>query len=92
MVCAYGMTDKLGKVVYQDGYQKNSYSEKTFEMIDEEIRTILDEQYALAIKMLNDNRDKLNLLSETLLEKETMYASEIYELLGIEPRENLKLI
>lgn len=44
------------------------------------------------MKMLADNRDKLNLLSETLLEKETMYASEVYELLGIEPRENHKLV
>lgn len=92
MVCAYGMTDKLGKMVYESSSHAIGYSQKTFEMIDEEIKGILDQQYALAMKMLTENRDKLNLLSETLLEKETMYSSEIYELLGIEPRENFKLI
>ena len=92
MVCSYGMTDNLGKVVYSGDHYAQNYSQKTFEMIDKEIKTILDQQYEVAMKMLTENRDKLNLLSETLLEKETMYASEIYELLGIEPRENVKLI
>jgi len=91
MVCAYGMTDKLGKMVYEHNDHSIGYSQKTFEKIDQEIKDILDQQYALAMKMLTDNRDKLNLLSETLLEKETMYADEIYELLGIEARENFKL-
>ena len=46
----------------------------------------MDECYGRTMKLLTDNRDKLNLLAETLLEKETMYAEEIYELLGIELR------
>ncbi|HSW75997.1 MAG TPA: ATP-dependent zinc metalloprotease FtsH [Candidatus Saccharimonadales bacterium] len=93
MVCLYGMTDALGKRVYLDTYDtKGGYSQKTFEKIDEEITRILDEQYAIAMKLLIENRDKLNLLAETLLEKETMYAAEVYELLGIEPREDLRLV
>lgn len=94
MVCSYGMSDNLGKMVYPDTYNGRTlgYSQKTFEKIDQEIKDILDQQYQLVMKMLADNRDKLNLLSETLIEKETMYASEIYELLGIEPRTNHKLV
>ncbi|MFA5999131.1 MAG: ATP-dependent zinc metalloprotease FtsH [Candidatus Babeliales bacterium] len=93
MVCLYGMTDELGKRVYLDTYDsKGGYSQKTFEKIDEEITKILNDQYAIAMKMLIDNRDKLNLLAETLLDKETMYAAEVYELLGIEPRADLRLV
>jgi cell division protease FtsH len=92
MVCAYGMTDELGKMVYLDTYDGPAYSEKTFEKIDAKIAKILDEQYDIAFKLLKDNRDKLDKIAEILLEKETVYASELYELLGIEPRQNLKLV
>lgn len=91
MVCAYGMADKLGTAVYlrQDG--EPVYSPQTGFIIDQEIQAILDKGYKDTIQMLKDNRDKLELLSKTLLEKETLYAGEIYELLGIEPREEHKL-
>lgn len=93
MVCYYGMTEALGKRVYLDSYDtKGGYSQKTFEKIDNEITRILDEQYARVMQLLKDNRDKLDKLSLALLDKETMYASEIYELLGIEPREDMRLI
>lgn len=92
IVCAYGMTDALGKVVYEDTYQGPAFSQKTFERIDNEIARILDEQYEIAMNLLRDNRDKLDKIADILLEKETVYASELYELLGIEPRENLKLV
>lgn len=93
MVCYYGMSEALGKRVYLDSYDaKGGYSEKTFELIDAEITRILNEQYALATKVLTDNRDKLDKLAAALLDKETMYAAEIYELLGITPREDLRLV
>ena len=93
MVCYYGMSDLLGKRVYLDSYErKGGYSEKTFEMIDSEITRILNEQYALATKILTDNRDKLDKLAMALLDKETMYAAEIYELLEITPRADLRLV
>lgn len=93
MVRFYGMSDALGKVVYDGNNEYNAnFSQQTFERIDKEVQKIIDEQYAFVVKMLNENRDKLDTLAQALLEKETMYASEIYELLGITPRENLKLV
>ena len=92
MVCYYGMTDALGKRVYFDRYDSRGYSQKAFEKIDNEISRILDEQYARATTLLRDNRDKLDKLSLALLDKETLYASDIYELLGIEPRSDMRLV
>ncbi|MBI2353065.1 ATP-dependent zinc metalloprotease FtsH [Candidatus Dependentiae bacterium] len=93
MVCYYGMTDALGKRVYLDNYDvKGGYSQKTFEKIDNEITRILDEQFDRTMTLLRENRDKLDKLALALLDKETMYASEIYELLGIASREDLRLI
>ena len=86
MVCNYGMGSDLGQVIYAQGQGDFVYSQKTAERIDREVQNIMDECYGRTMKLLTDNRDKLNLLAETLLEKETMYAEEIYELLGIEPR------
>ena len=93
MVCRYGMTEALGMRVYRDtDDSKGGYSQKTFEKIDNEITRILDEQYLVAQNLLTDNRDKLDILAKALLEKETLYGSEIYPLLGIEPREDMKLL
>lgn len=93
MVCDYGMTDALGKRVYHDSYDvKGGYSQKTFEKIDNEINRIIDEQYDAAMILLKENEDKLEKLAEALLEKETMYASEVYELLNIEPRNDMRLV
>lgn len=86
MVCNYGMGSDLGQVIYAQGQGDYVYSQKTAERIDAEVQRIMDECYANTMQLLKDNRDKLDLLAETLLEKETMYAEEIYELLGIEPR------
>ncbi len=94
IVCYYGMTEALGMRVYLDNSYdfKGGYSQKTFEKIDDEITRILNEQYARTMEILRTHRDKLDKLAEALLEKETMYASEIYTLLGIEPRTDLRLI
>jgi cell division protease FtsH len=86
MVCNYGMGSDLGQVIYAQGQGDYVYSQKTAERIDAEVQRIMDECYANTMQLLKGNRDKLDLLAETLLEKETMYAEEIYELLGIEPR------
>lgn len=86
MVCNYGMDDELGQVVYAQGQGDYVYSQKTAERIDDQVKKIMDESYRKTIDLLKANRDKLDLLALTLLEKETMYADEIYELLGIEPR------
>jgi len=86
MVCNHGMGSDLGQVIYAQGQGDFVYSQKTAERIDAEVQRIMDQCYENTMKLLKDNRDKLDLLAETLLDKETMYAEEIYELLGIEPR------
>jgi len=90
MVCDYGMSD-LGTAVYSQTRGEFVYSQKTAEKIDNEVQKILSGCYKDTIKLLKENKDKLELLTEKLLEKENLYASEIYELLGIEAREDHKL-
>lgn len=93
MVCDYGMEpDELGLVLYSQEPNEYIYSQKTAEKIDATVKQIIDTCYRKTKDLLVENRDKLDLLATTLLEKETMYASEIYELLGIEPRTDHRLV
>ncbi len=92
MVCNYGMSAELGPVIYTQKQGGFEYSESTAEKIDSEVRKIMDTSYKKALDLLKTNKDKLDTLSLTLLEKETMYASEIYELLGIEPRQEYRFV
>ncbi len=91
MVCNYGMTDELGPVIYETKNRNFQYSEKTAEKIDAVMQRILETCMKKATNLLKINREKLDALAQALLDKETMYASEIYPLLGIEPREDFKL-
>lgn len=91
MVCVYGMSDELGPVVYNQGRGAFEYSQKTAEKIDEVVYNILKDAQEKTKSLLEANKDQLKKLSLTLLEKETMYADEVYELLGIESRESFKL-
>lgn len=91
MVCAYGMSDDVGFIVYSQNYGEYSYSEKMAEKIDAAVYKMTSECYQRAKELITANRDKLDKLANALLEKDTMYASEIYELLGIEPRQDLRL-
>jgi len=90
MVCDYGMSD-LGTAVYSQSRGDFVYSQKTAEKIDAEVEKILAKSYKDTMKLLKENKDKLELLADKLLEKENLYAGEIYELLGIEAREDHKL-
>jgi|GEM_PF-651275 len=94
MVCVYGMSD-LGQVSYAQHahtYAEFKCSDKTRERIDNEIQKIISDAYESTKKLLGDNRAKLDLLAKTLLDKETLYAFEVYQLLGITPREDHRLI
>ena len=96
MVTQWGMSDKLGPITYgkkdepifigKEIATHKDYSERTAEIIDNEIKTIITTQYERAKKLLNENKDNLIKLAETLFEKETMDAEEVYELLGMTPR------
>lgn len=87
MICYYGMSKNLGLVVYEQHPGEYQYSEETARQIDNEIRNFMEKYYQKALQLLRDNRDKLDRLANALLEKETLFPYEIYELLGIEPRE-----
>ena len=102
MVTKYGMSDALGTMVYagdeQDSFfgsmSSRTVSEATQQKVDAEIRRILDEQYAVARKILEDNRDKVEAMTAALLEYETIDADQINDIIaGLpvrapKPREN----
>ncbi len=89
MVCRYGMSSELGPIIYADDNQTGfTYSQKTAEKIDAEVYRITDECYKEAKHLLIVHKDKLDKLALALLEQETLYAREIYEMLSIEPRQD----
>jgi cell division protease FtsH len=93
MVTRYGMSDALGTMVYagseQDSFFGNmsskTVSEATQQKVDAEIRRILDEQYAIARKLLEDNRDKVEAMTAALLEWETIDAEQIGDIMAGKP-------
>ena len=94
MVTVYGMNDKLGNISYYDSkgsdYQFNKpYSETTAREIDEEVRKIIAEAYARTKKLLTSKKDKLAILAEQLLKKEVLFQSDLEELVGPRPFEQL---
>ncbi len=91
MVCYYGMSDDVGFIVYTQNHGEYDYSEKMAEKIDAAVYKITAECHDRAKALLSNNRDKLDKLANALLEKETLYASDIYELLDITPRADLRL-
>ena len=81
MVTKYGMTDKFGPILLdgtQDGdmFQRKYYSEQTGKEVDDEIRRIINECYERARTILTENRNKLEAVTQTLLEKETIMGDE----------------
>lgn len=86
MVQIYGLNDKIGNVSFYDSRGNESFqkpfSDKTARVIDEEVREIIEEQYARAIKLLTENRDKLNKLADTLLDKEVIFKENLVEIFG----------
>jgi cell division protease FtsH len=90
MIQQFGMNEKLGLVEYGDheenglGYQYGDfkdYSEKTAEIIDEEVRKMVSQQYAYAKKILTTNRKKLDKLANKLLEREVIDRDEFRKLM-----------
>jgi len=91
MVCEWGMSEKIGPLTFGEkeggevflgrdmGHVKN-YSESMAVEIDNEIRRIVKENYAITTKVLTENKDKLINLSEALLERETLESQEILRL------------
>ena len=91
MVTIYGMNSKVGNVSFNDAqgeYQFNKpYSEKTSQLIDEEVRNQINVIYERTKKLLTDKRDGLEKLAAKLLEKEILFQSDLEEILGKRPFE-----
>lgn len=93
MVTIYGLNDQLGNITYYDSSGQNEYgftkpySEETAQKIDQEISKMIEEQYQRAIKLLEDNKDKLTELAERLLEKEVIFKDDLEKIFGRRPFE-----
>jgi cell division protease FtsH len=95
MVCQWGMSETLGPVTFRQGEQHpflgreiaqpKDFSEKTAQLIDEEIRSILQEMERKAEETLSGHRDELDILARELLERETLSKDEIEDLLRLPP-------
>ncbi len=92
MVTIYGMNKTIGNVSFHDPqneYNFNKpYSEKTSEMIDHEVRTLIGEVYDTTKQLLIDNREGLEKLAQKLIEKEILFQADLEEILGKRPFDN----
>lgn len=98
MVTRYGMSDKMGIMVYVESEtdpfmsrampRQSNISEETMRAVDLEIRHILETQYAIARKLIEDNRDKMEAMAQALLKWETIDSDQIDDIMaGKPPRE-----
>jgi cell division protease FtsH len=95
MVTRYGMTDELGPMVYADNEgevflgrsvtKTTNMSEETMRKVDSVIRRIIDEQYSIARKLIEDNKDKMHAMASALLEWETIDADQIDDIMAGKP-------
>jgi cell division protease FtsH len=101
MVTQWGMSDVLGPMVYGEEEGEvflgrsvtthKNMSEATMQTVDKEIRRILDEQYALARRLLDENRDKVEAMTTALLEWETIDAEQVKDIMAGNPPRAPKL-
>jgi cell division protease FtsH len=88
MVSVYGLNEKIGNISFYDSSGQSEYSfskpysEKTAEIIDQEVKNIIDGAYVRTLKILRDNRDKLNQLAELLLDKEVIFKEDMVTIFG----------
>ena len=100
MVCEWGMSDKLGMVEYGEGDgpvflgrgdmggRRTNYSESTAQIIDEEIKNFIDNAYAIATRVLEEGRDKVELIAKALLEFETLDAAHLKDIIDFGEMKN----
>jgi cell division protease FtsH len=95
MVTEWGMSDALGPMVYAENEQEvflgrsvtstKNVSEATQQKVDGEVRRIIDEQYGLARRLLDENRDKVHAMAHALLEWETIDADQVNDIMAGRP-------
>jgi cell division protease FtsH len=92
MVCEWGMSDLLGTVSYDErsesgqylgmqNYHEKSYSDETARAIDKEVRALIDEAHKQALKLLEEHKDKVQLMTDMLMEFETLDATDVKEIM-----------
>lgn len=91
MICEYGMSENIGPVTFghrqdqvflgRDIARDKDYSEEVAAEIDKEVRTFLDNAYAATEKLLSENMDKLHVIAQALIERETLEKEEIADLM-----------
>ncbi len=107
MVCEWGMTDSLGTVTYDErqeggaylgmpGYHEKSYSNETAQEIDKEVRKLIDEAHEAAKQIILNNKDKVQLMTDMLMEFETLDSVDVKEIMegswsADEKRKRLKM-
>jgi cell division protease FtsH len=95
MVTRYGMTDALGPMVYAENEgevflgrsvtKTTNMSEQTMQKVDAEVRRIIDQQYSLARKLIEENQDKIHSMAKALLEYETIDMDQIDDIMSGKP-------
>jgi cell division protease FtsH len=93
MVTIYGLNEKLGNITYYDSSGQSEYnfskpySEETAQVIDKEINGLIENEYQRAIKILEENKDKLIQLADILIEKEVIFKDDLETIFGKRPFE-----
>ena len=88
LISYYGMSDKVGHLSYYDSTGQSQYnfskpySEKTSELIDQEVKKMIDAQYERAIKLLEKHKEGLVQIGERLIEKEVIFSDDLIEVFG----------
>ncbi|MFN5983108.1 MAG: ATP-dependent zinc metalloprotease FtsH [Fluviicola sp.] len=86
MVSIYGLNDRVGNISYYDSRGSEMftkpYSDVTARVIDEEVSKLIESQYQRALQILTDNKDKLILLAEKLLETEVIFKEDLEHIFG----------
>ena len=91
MISIYGLNKEIGNVSYYDSTGQNEYgfgkpySEQTAQLIDREVKALIEGQYIRAKEILAANRDKLDLLAQKLIEKEVIFKEDLEEIFGPRP-------
>lgn len=91
MVAYYGFSSEIGNISFYDSTGQQDYafnkpfSEKTNEVIDKEVKSLVERCYNRAIKLLNDNREGLDKLAAKLLEKEVIFSDDLENIFGKRP-------
>jgi cell division protease FtsH len=88
MVSIFGLNEKVGNVSFygmsNESYQR-PYSDETAKLMDDEVRKLIEVQYERAQALLLDKRHELNIIAQTLLEKEVLHKADLIKLLGERP-------